>query len=512
MSERKNIDKLFQEKFNHFEAMPAEETWGNIEAKLDEKKKRRVIPFWWKLSGVAALFLLGFFIAKSVYLPNKETENRIVIGINSKPSGKPTTSKTSGNNLEEKQTVIPSASGVVVNTSSTIEKNNVINSEIVSEQKNNQKTITHSSQKAVADSKPANHRSLKNKRNNLNSKTLISGNIIEKSPNQVALNKENNNNKTSTENKIVQIETTQNNTNNTSTITDHKIINLDDLKGTPNLNSKIVTTEKKVNDTTKIASVATNALEELLNEKESKEKQLPKENRWQITSNVAPVFFGSVSNGSPISSEFENNSKEYNTSFSMGVGVSYAVNTKLSVRTGINKMSVDYNTNGIAFFVDIDNPGINNINPSISGKSIHIEDATVPSESLLPFESTFAQKNEGYMNQKIGYYEVPVELTYALVNKRFGIKVIGGVSTFFLNENKISLVSENMSTELGKANNLNDVHFSTNLGLGIKYGFLKSFEFNVEPTVKYQLNTFSENAGNFKPYVFGIYSGISYKF
>jgi len=196
----------------------------------------------------------------------------------------------------------------------------------------------------------------------------------------------------------------------------------------------------------------------------------------------------------------------------MGVGVSYAVNTKLSVRTGINKMSVDYNTNGIAFFVDIDNPGINNINPSISGKSIHIEDATVPSESLLPFESTFAQKNEGYMNQKIGYYEVPVELTYALVNKRFGIKVIGGVSTFFLNENKISLVSENMSTELGKANNLNDVHFSTNLGLGIKYGFLKSFEFNVEPTVKYQLNTFSENAGNFKPYVFGIYSGISYKF
>jgi hypothetical protein len=99
-----------------------------------------------------------------------------------------------------------------------------------------------------------------------------------------------------------------------------------------------------------------------------------------------------------------------------------------------------------------------------------------------------------------------------LVNKRFGITVISGVSTFILNENKISVVSGNMSTDLGKANNLNDVHFSTNVGLGIKYGFWKALEFNIEPTFKYQVNTFSSNAGDFKPYLFGIYSGISYKF
>ena len=55
-------------------------------------------------------------------------------------------------------------------------------------------------------------------------------------------------------------------------------------------------------------------------------------------------------------------------------------------------------------------------------------------------------------------------------------------------------------------------YFSTNFGIGLKYGFMKSFEFNVEPTFKYQLNTFSSDAGNFKPYLFGIYSGISYKF
>ena len=63
-----------------------------------------------------------------------------------------------------------------------------------------------------------------------------------------------------------------------------------------------------------------------------------------------------------------------------------------------------------------------------------------------------------------------------------------------------------------EADNLNNIHFSTNLGIGLKYGFMKSFEFNVEPTFKYLLNTFSSDDGNFKPYVFGIYSGVSYKF
>ena len=209
---------------------------------------------------------------------------------------------------------------------------------------------------------------------------------------------------------------------------------------------------------------------------------------------------------------FENNSKEYNTNVSVGLGVSYALNDKWSVRTGINKMAIDYNTNDIIFFADIENPGMTNVSPSSSGKVIRVENKTSENVGLLPFENAFVHKNEGYINQKMGYYEVPVELTYAVINKRFGVKIISGISTFFLNENKISVVSDAMSTDLGRANNLNDVHFSTNLGLGIKYGFWKSFEFNVEPTVKYQLNTFNSNAGNFKPYVFGVYSGFSYKF
>jgi hypothetical protein len=69
-----------------------------------------------------------------------------------------------------------------------------------------------------------------------------------------------------------------------------------------------------------------------------------------------------------------------------------------------------------------------------------------------------------------------------------------------------------LNLKIGEANNLNNVHFSGNLGLGLKYGFFKRLEAHIEPVFKYQINTFNNDAGNFKPFVFGVYSGINYIF
>lgn len=61
MNDRKNIDRLFEEKLNGFEASPKPEMWDDIEAKL-KKKKRRVLPMWWFYSGITAVFILGFVL------------------------------------------------------------------------------------------------------------------------------------------------------------------------------------------------------------------------------------------------------------------------------------------------------------------------------------------------------------------------------------------------------------------------------------------------------------------
>ena len=82
--------------------------------------------------------------------------------------------------------------------------------------------------------------------------------------------------------------------------------------------------------------VESNTLEELL--KETIDNLIEKEvklNKWQVTSNIAPVYFGSTSTRSPIDSTFAGNSKNYDTSLSVGLGVNYMVSRKFKIRTGI---------------------------------------------------------------------------------------------------------------------------------------------------------------------------------
>jgi hypothetical protein len=59
MSDKKHIDRLFQEKLKNFEATPNDAVWDSIENTLHQKKrKRRVIPLWWQIAGVAAILTL----------------------------------------------------------------------------------------------------------------------------------------------------------------------------------------------------------------------------------------------------------------------------------------------------------------------------------------------------------------------------------------------------------------------------------------------------------------------
>ena len=71
MRENKNIERLFQEKFKDFEVSPPDMVWENIQEKLHPKeKKRRVIPFWFKTSGIAA----SFVAIMSVLFFNRNTD------------------------------------------------------------------------------------------------------------------------------------------------------------------------------------------------------------------------------------------------------------------------------------------------------------------------------------------------------------------------------------------------------------------------------------------------------
>lgn len=546
MSEKKNIDRLFQEKFKDFEAAPPEHLWQNIEAELQKKKKRRVIPLWFKLSGVAAVFIIGLLLM----FPFKETgsgKNPVVIDNNNDNANEIIKEPTINSQIKTEE--------VLTQGNEASDKSNVtdVNNREVSSPVNNNKTggteFSTSSggrNNAVAYGDENRSNKINNKR-----KTVKSG--VKESQMLPAINEglANNNvanrnttNKNSSDinavNNAVQKEASQNDidkviNNNTQGIavnadsdvknngqntiipaTDNSRAVEDGINNNQLNNEALAVTETPADSTT---IPPANELEDLLKKKQDEEKEKAvadagNKEKWNLRPQLAPLFYSSMSEGSPIDAQFASNSKSYDADMSYGVGIDYALNDRISIRSGINNVNLSYSTNDVSFHPSLSEQ-TNNIAAKGATANIVVENQSADGPGIMSFAAnSFAtQKFNGSMQQEMGYIEVPLEMSYKLLNKKFGIELIGGMSTLFLNNNNVSVLSDQgYRSEIGEASNLNDVSFSANAGIGFKYRFLKMFEASFEPTFKYQVNTFSNNAGNFKPYFIGLYSGISFRF
>ncbi|MBV1923784.1 MAG: PorT family protein, partial [Flavobacteriaceae bacterium] len=242
------------------------------------------------------------------------------------------------------------------------------------------------------------------------------------------------------------------------------------------------------------------------------------DNRWDVTPNFAPVFYNSLEDGSSIDPSFADNAQSGDVNFSYGIQVAYNVTDKLSVRSGVNNVNLSYTTKGIELGTGPVSAALKSID--YGNKSIVLSAydkgtlANSTGEADDPFGNVTPKSTNGEaeINQKINYYEIPLELKYSLVNNKFGVNLIGGLSTLFLGNNEISVNAGDFESILGEANNLSTVSFTTNVGVGLNYKFSKKFMFNIEPMFKYQLNPYTDSSVNYKPYYIGIYSGLSFKF
>ena len=472
MKEKKNIDRLFQEQLRDFEATPDNQVWLNIEAELKKDKKRKVIPLWLRYSGIAAAFLLGLFILNTNQMFNSKKENPLVLD-----------SKNSSN----KKQINPRNGSNKVLIAGNSKENSKHKKEII---------ITNFSKPVVKDEKEIKPH---------NSSNALGVNKKNQNNADVFLPKDN-----------LSINQPELKSDNNRTLNPEKngVENSNSLASTPNqtLEKKNLKENEESQKQPSINPESPNELEEILKAKSAQKKAVASnsKNKWQITPNVAPVYLNANSGGSPIDEQLSDYEKKSDNSLSFGLGLRYAVNNKLAIRTGVNKVVLGYNTNNVLYSTGLTANNLKNIQYPSDNVVKLVDQANY--SSYPTFEKEIQKTNTGTLNQKMGYFELPMEVSYAVLDKKFGINLIGGFSTLFLNENTISLVSPQSNIELGEAKNLNQVHFSTNVGLGFKYQILKSFQINLEPMVKYQLNTFSNNSGDFKPLFIGLYSGISYGF
>jgi len=229
--------------------------------------------------------------------------------------------------------------------------------------------------------------------------------------------------------------------------------------------------------------------------------------KWSVGPTVAPVYYNSLQNGSPLNDDLANNSKSSDNALSIGVKVNYQVSNKFFIQSGVNKVELAYNTKDVTAVISSSKSAFSNINTDKSGVI------------LTPVSKSAGRGNElnkssvsGEVNQSIEYFELPIEMKYNLYDKKIGLNLVGGFSTLILSNNSVSMITPNSVTDLGGANNLNDFNFSGNVGVDLDYKISKSWYLNVAPMFKYQFNTYSGDSGNFRPYYFGLYSGLNYKF
>ncbi|WP_248724646.1 outer membrane beta-barrel protein [Seonamhaeicola sp. ML3] len=487
MSEKKHIDRLFQESFKDFEAKPSDAVWKQIEANLNKKKKRRVIPIWWRYAGVAALLLLFFALGSTFFKDdNIENPNKVVETDNS--NNNPPANNTIVSYPDEKE-IDEGKSNSSHFTNKNTSKQREPSVAKSSPHKTNEEIKVEKTQNVLSNQTQnnpvvADNRAVKNTHEqNANNQNIASVN-----------SEKNDTPASSDQNKILQ-------TNSNHAIAKSK------SDSNNNNNQALALNEKEEKTLT---------IEEALKENKDNSEITKKTNRWAVVPNAAPVYFNTLGQGSSIDPQFNNNSKSGEVNMSYGISASYALNDKFSIRSGIHRVSLGYNTNNVVILQTAgvsSQSSLRNIRESGPRSVASSNNLSVASEANFNDVPLAFNSTNSTLNQAFGYIEVPLEIQYALSNKKLGVHVIGGFSSLFLNNNEIFSESKNGNRLfLGEASNLNKVSYSANFGLGFNYHISKRLDLNLEPMFKYQFNAFNNTSGNFTPFFIGVYSGFAIKF
>ncbi|AKA35045.1 outer membrane beta-barrel protein [Flagellimonas lutaonensis] len=489
--ENKDIEQLFKEKFKDFRSKPDERVWKSIQNSLDaRKRKKRVPPIWWRLGGIAALLVLLFYIVNPLGDDNQSSLDE------AQPQVSDTQSAGGDGEYTEE--------GAVQNTVSNPSKDDDQQvAEAPEGTETGRSSVLQSTSKEKSISK------------------LASNTEANKQPE----NTENKPKSTLTSNTGQSSETTLENEAKTVSEARKEAIAQRGANEMPTEDGQVgfgVSSKEEavaVNPKTQEEDEKKSILDAIAAQEEDENKLAQNQGgKWSVGPSVAPVYFDAIGQGSPIHSNFATNTKSGNLNLSYGLSVTYQINERLTVRSGVHKVDYGYDTNEIVFSSTLPSSGseeLKNIDYAQTSRGLIVESKTTTrSAAENAVFDILAQSPEfdGRMVQQMGYVEVPVELSYALVNKKFGVNVIGGFSSLFLVDNAVSLESQGFVTEMGEANNVNDVNFSANAGIGLDYQFTPKIRFSLEPVFKYQLNTFSDTAGDFRPYTIGVYSGVNFRF
>lgn len=257
--------------------------------------------------------------------------------------------------------------------------------------------------------------------------------------------------------------------------------------------------------------------------------------RWSFGAQVSPEYNGSRSSYSKAYASNMLKTSSTPVDLSGGISLEYKKGKRWSLQSGvyysgIGQTSGNSSKSGISRDYLFANLGSEYFNTAVSvdavsnkvsmnGAAGMIEFASIPSGMVVgtniedkSLSNAVVVSNAQFI-QNFQYIEIPLFVRYTLVDARFDIEMLGGFSSNVLVGNKAYMESNSERSYVGKTRDMETLNYSGTIGLGFRYGLSKRVSVNVEPRLKYFLNSLSNNSAvTYKPYTIGVFTGLSYEF
>ena len=266
-----------------------------------------------------------------------------------------------------------------------------------------------------------------------------------------------------------------------------------------------------------------------LEEPENTTRKLP--GRWSISALISPTYQSGFTSGDNEAVIQAMASEQAVLSYSGGLALSYKINKRFSVQSGLYYSSIGkeltgisaysgfsdhFYTKGRSNFVITTSTGTvysSNNDIFLSDRSSSERIQTSYNNNVIdPVKSSLTYLDNS-IYQNFRYLELPIILRYKFIDKTLDLNIIGGVSSNLLVNNSVYAFSDGGKTDIGVTDGLNMITFSSSLGMGMEYNLSGNLSVNLEPMFRYYINPFNNIPGmKIHPYSFGVFSGISYKF
>ena len=250
--------------------------------------------------------------------------------------------------------------------------------------------------------------------------------------------------------------------------------------------------------------------------------------KWRVGAKMSPTYLSSnLMAANRVLSDLKAGESAV-MSYSGGFSISYRMSGRLSLQTGVYYSSLGREISGIdsysgfTVYAGTKSGTIFGVttstgNISTTNQDIFLADAAsnritglYSVDNFDPVKADLTPLGSS-LRQNFEYIEIPLMVSYKVIDRKIDFNIMGGMSYNFLLNNRTYAMGDGSRILIGSTDNMNTLLLSSALGMSMEYNLTSKISLNLEPSFKYYLNS-GGNLSIKNPYSVGLYSGFSYKF